>query len=93
VRREHGTRDERDSEVALGSGGGQSSVLALSSYGGGQRSPGARVDDHTLVHATAVRLVERAVALGWAPSRMLVIDEDLRHSASGVDTGVGQPHG
>jgi hypothetical protein len=30
-------------------------------------------------------LTARAVALGWAPSRVLVIDEDLGHSASGVD--------
>src|SRR5438034_9409565 len=30
-------------------------------------------------------LADRAAALGWAPSRVLVIDEDLGHSASGVD--------
>src|SRR5260221_4074958 len=29
-------------------------------------------------------LPDRAVTLGWAPSRVLVIDEDLEHSASGV---------
>jgi len=30
-------------------------------------------------------LTEQAVALGWAASRVLVIEEDLGHSASGVD--------
>lgn len=34
-------------------------------------------------------LAGRAVALGWAPSRVLVIDEDLGHSASGADARPG----
>ena len=34
-------------------------------------------------------LAERAVTLGWAPSRVLVIDEDLGHSASGADARPG----
>ena len=34
-------------------------------------------------------LAERAAALGWAPSRVLVIDEDLGHSASGADARPG----
>src|SRR3954462_6499562 len=34
-------------------------------------------------------LVERAVALGWARSRVLGIDEDLGHSAAGIDTRPG----
>jgi DNA invertase Pin-like site-specific DNA recombinase len=46
-----------------------------------------------LDHAESTRLQyglkQRAVALGWAPSRVLVIDEDLGHSASGVVDRVG----
>jgi DNA invertase Pin-like site-specific DNA recombinase len=34
-------------------------------------------------------LAERAVGLAWAPSRVLVIDEDLGHSASGADARPG----
>jgi DNA invertase Pin-like site-specific DNA recombinase len=34
-------------------------------------------------------LTARAVELGWAPSRVLVIDEDLGHSASGLDIRPG----
>ena len=34
-------------------------------------------------------LAERAAGLGWAPSRVLVIDEDLGHSASGADARPG----
>ncbi len=34
-------------------------------------------------------LAERAVVLGWAPSRVLVIDDDLGHSASGADARPG----
>ncbi|MFE9881134.1 recombinase family protein [Streptomyces sp. NPDC005784] len=41
-----------------------------------------------LDHAESTRLqyglTQRAVDLGWAPSRVLVIDEDLGHSASGL---------
>ena len=33
--------------------------------------------------------MERAVALGWAAVRVLVIDEDLGHSASGADARPG----
>jgi DNA invertase Pin-like site-specific DNA recombinase len=44
-------------------------------------------------HAESTRLqyglAERAAALGWAPSRVLVIDEDLGHSASGADARPG----
>ena len=44
-------------------------------------------------HAESTRLqyglAERAVTLGWAPSRVLVIDEDLGHSASGADARPG----
>ena len=46
-----------------------------------------------LEHSESTRLqyalAERAVALGWAPSRVLVIDEDLGHSASGADARPG----
>ena len=45
------------------------------------------------VHQESTRLqyglAERAAALGWAPSRVLVIDEDLGHSASGADARPG----
>src|SRR5260370_27886339 len=34
-------------------------------------------------------MADRADAWGWAPSRVLVIDEDLGHSASGVDARPG----
>jgi DNA invertase Pin-like site-specific DNA recombinase len=34
-------------------------------------------------------LVERATALGWPPSRVLVIDEDTGHSAAGVQERPG----
>jgi DNA invertase Pin-like site-specific DNA recombinase len=34
-------------------------------------------------------LVERAAALGWAPSRVLVVDEDMGHSAGGVQQRPG----
>ena len=34
-------------------------------------------------------VAERAVTLGWAPSRVVVIDEDLGHSASGIDARPG----
>ena len=46
-----------------------------------------------LDHAESTRLqyglTQRAVDLGWAPSRVLVIDEDLGHSASGVEDRPG----
>ncbi|MFC9916577.1 recombinase family protein [Streptomyces sp. NPDC127197] len=46
-----------------------------------------------LGHAESTRLQyglrQRAVDLGWSPSRILVIDEDLGHSASGVVDRVG----
>ena len=48
-----------------------------------------------LDHAESTRLqyglAERAVTLGWAPSRVMVIDEDLGHSASGADVRPGLP--
>jgi DNA invertase Pin-like site-specific DNA recombinase/G:T/U-mismatch repair DNA glycosylase len=34
-------------------------------------------------------LVERAAALGWAPSRVVVVDEDTGHSASGAQERAG----
>ena len=46
-----------------------------------------------LEHAESTRLqyalAGRAVALGWAPSRVVVIDEDLGHSASGAGARPG----
>jgi DNA invertase Pin-like site-specific DNA recombinase len=48
-----------------------------------------QVHDHQESTRLQYGLAERAVALGWAPSRVLVIDEDLGHSASGVDARPG----
>lgn len=46
-----------------------------------------------LDHAESTRLqyglTQRAVDLGWSPSRVLVIDEDLGHSASGLQERPG----
>ncbi|MER5916605.1 recombinase family protein [Streptomyces sp. NPDC001982] len=46
-----------------------------------------------LDHAESTRLqyglTQRAVDLGWSPSRVLVIDEDLGHSASGLQDRPG----
>jgi DNA invertase Pin-like site-specific DNA recombinase len=54
-----------------------------------RQSTAAQVHDHQESTRLQYGLVERAVALGWAPSRVLVIDEDLGHSASGVDARPG----
>jgi hypothetical protein len=46
-----------------------------------------------LDHAESTRLqyglTQRAADLGWSPSRVLVIDEDLGHSASGLQDRPG----
>jgi DNA invertase Pin-like site-specific DNA recombinase len=47
------------------------------------------VQDHGESTRLPYGLAERAVTLGWAPSRVLVIDEDLGHSASGADARPG----
>jgi DNA invertase Pin-like site-specific DNA recombinase len=49
----------------------------------------AQVADHGESTRLQYGLAERAVTLGWAPSRVLVIDEDLGHSASGADARPG----
>ena len=54
-----------------------------------RQSTAAQVQDHTESTRLQYGLAERAVALGWAPSRVLVIDEDLGHSASGADARPG----
>ncbi len=54
-----------------------------------RQSTAAQVQDHAESTRLQYGLAERAVALGWAPSRVLVIDEDLGHSASGVDARPG----
>ena len=48
-----------------------------------------QVQDHQESTRLQYGLAERAVGLGWAPSRVLVIDEDLGHSASGADARPG----
>lgn len=54
-----------------------------------RQSTAAQVVDHSESTRLQYGLTERAVALGWAPSRVLVIDDDLGRSASGVDVRPG----
>jgi Resolvase, N terminal domain len=54
-----------------------------------RQSTAQQVHDHTESTRLQYGLAERAVALGWAPSRVLVIDEDLGHSASGAEARAG----
>jgi DNA invertase Pin-like site-specific DNA recombinase len=54
-----------------------------------RQSTAAQVQDHAESTRLQYGLSERAVTLGWPPSRVLVIDEDLGHSASGADARPG----
>jgi DNA invertase Pin-like site-specific DNA recombinase len=54
-----------------------------------RQSTAQQVQDHQESTRLQYGLAERAVALGWASSRVLVIDEDLGQSASGIDTRPG----
>jgi DNA invertase Pin-like site-specific DNA recombinase len=54
-----------------------------------RRSTAQQVHDHQESTRLRYGLAERAVALGWAASRVLVIDDDLGHSASGADSRPG----
>jgi DNA invertase Pin-like site-specific DNA recombinase len=54
-----------------------------------RQSTAAQVVDHGESTRLQYGLTERAAALGWAPSRVLVIDEDLGHSASGAEVRPG----
>jgi DNA invertase Pin-like site-specific DNA recombinase len=54
-----------------------------------RQSTAQQVAEHQESTRLQYGLAERAVALGWAPSRVLVIDEDLGHSASGADARPG----
>ncbi len=54
-----------------------------------RQSTTQQVHDHQESTRLQYGLAERAVALGWAPSRVLVIDEDLGHSASGAEARPG----
>ena len=54
-----------------------------------RQSTAAQVHDHQESTRLQYGLTERAVGLGWARSRVLVIDEDLGHSASGVEARPG----
>jgi DNA invertase Pin-like site-specific DNA recombinase len=54
-----------------------------------RQSTTAQVHGHQESTRLQYGLTERAVALGWAPSWVLVIDDDLGHSASGVDARPG----
>jgi hypothetical protein len=54
-----------------------------------RQSTAAQVHDHTESTRGQYGLVERAVALGWASSRVLVIDDDQGHSAAGIDARPG----
>src|SRR5947207_5026625 len=54
-----------------------------------RQSTAAQVAGHAESTRLQYGLAERAVTLGRAPSRVLVIDEDLGHSASGADARPG----
>jgi DNA invertase Pin-like site-specific DNA recombinase len=54
-----------------------------------RQSTAAQVVDHQESTRLQYGLAERAVALGWAAARVLVIEEDLGHSASGADARPG----
>ena len=54
-----------------------------------RQSTAQQVQDHQESTRLQYGLAERAAGLGWAPSRVLVIDEDLGHSASGADARPG----
>src|SRR5213078_554658 len=54
-----------------------------------RQSTTAQVHDHQESTRLQYGLAERAVVLGWAPSRVLVIDDDLGHSASGAGARPG----
>jgi hypothetical protein len=54
-----------------------------------RQSTAAQVAGHAESTRLQYGLAERAVTLGWAPSRVLVIDEDLGHAASGADARPG----
>jgi DNA invertase Pin-like site-specific DNA recombinase len=54
-----------------------------------RQSTAQQVHDHQESTRLQYGLAERAATLGWAPSRVLVIDEDLGHSASGADARPG----
>ena len=75
----------------MGAGRGQSPVLARDRLAAVyvRQSTAAQVQDHRESTRLQYGLVDRAVALGWARSRVLVIDEDLGHSASGVEVRPG----
>ncbi len=54
-----------------------------------RQSTAAQVADHSESTRLQYGLAERAAALGWAAPRVLVIDDDLGHSASGADARPG----
>ena len=54
-----------------------------------RQSTAAQVVEHGESTRLQYGLAERAAALGWEPSRVLVIDEDLGHSASGAEVRPG----
>jgi DNA invertase Pin-like site-specific DNA recombinase len=54
-----------------------------------RQSTAQQVHDHQESTRLQYGLAERAAALGWAASRVQVIDDDLGHSASGADARPG----
>jgi DNA invertase Pin-like site-specific DNA recombinase len=54
-----------------------------------RQSTAAQVAGHAESTRAQYGLADRAVTLGWARSRVLVIDEDLGHSAAGIDARPG----
>ena len=86
-----GERGERRSEAASGAGGGKVQPWHRDRLAAVyvRQSTTAQVHDHQESTRLQYGLAERAVTLGWAPSRVVVIDEDLGHSASGIDARPG----
>ena len=76
-RRERGERGERCGQAALGAGRGKVQPWHRDRLAAVRQSTAAQVQDYGESTRLPYRLAERAVTLGWAPSRVLVIDEDL----------------
>jgi DNA invertase Pin-like site-specific DNA recombinase len=86
-----GERGERCSEAASGAGRGKVQPWHRDRLAAVyvRQSTTAQVHDHQESTRLQYGLAERAVMLGWAPSRVVVIDEDLGHSAPGIDARPG----
>ena len=54
-----------------------------------RQSPPPQVIDHVESTARQYALVERAIAMGWSPDRVIVIDEDQGQSGQSMVTRLG----